>query len=395
MGRELRTLLGGTRRRLARWLDPADAAAADQTAERAAPEPAPPEPSPAPTRASSPAVPAQAVPVREVSTPAVPDPARHWPGVLEQLSLRILSAVYQTAGQLESMEHDEQDPARLDRLYRVDHAVTRIRRHAENMQVLAGRPVEDADRQVTGLLDVVRAAASAIDHYERVRLGRIADLAVVEFAADDAMRVLTELLDNATRFSPPSSPVTVSAHLTEQGSVLVRIEDTGLGVRPTEMSVLNALLAGDLPARPETGRLGLAVVARLAAAHHLRVTLTARQSGGTTAAVLLPAAVVCEIPSAEALAPAPDRPHLVRVADVPAREDVWPHERQPAAEEPRVSAPALPRRVKASLRGTAPAHQAGGATAPGPAAERPPWHEDVAAFAAGAEDHRRHEGGRE
>ncbi|HEY3501605.1 MAG TPA: ATP-binding protein [Actinocatenispora sp.] len=372
MARELRTVLGATRRRLARWLDPAGAtadqvathpAAADQVADPAAPVPA----------------------------PATPD--GEWPGVLEQLSLRILSAVYQTAGQLESMEHDEQDPARLDQLYRVDHAITRIRRHAENMQVLAGRPVEDADRQVTGLLDVVRAAASAIDHYDRVRLGPIADLAVVEFAADDAMRVLTELLDNATRFSPPNAPVTVSAHLTEQGSVLVRIEDGGLGVRPADLSMLNGLLAGDVPARPGAGHLGLAVVARLSAALHLRVTLTARQSGGTTAAVLLPAALLCEVPAGGALrtAPSADRPHLVRVADRPAQDDVWPHERRATA-EPRRSAPDLPKRVKASLRGGAPAEPA---PAPEPAAERRPWHEDVAAFAAGAEDHRRHDGGRE
>ncbi|GAA4211699.1 sensor histidine kinase [Actinocatenispora rupis] len=375
MRRERRTMLGGTRRRLARWLDPTAPTVDDPAALR--PVAPPPTRHPVPVGGRGPA----------------DDAARQWSGVLEQLSLRILSAVYQTAGQLESMEHDEQDPARLDRLYRVDHAVTRIRRHAENMQVLAGRPVEDADRQVTGLLDVIRAAASAIDQYDRVQLGRIADLAVVEFAADDAMRVVTELLDNATRYSPPNTPVTVSAHLTEQGSVLVRIEDTGLGVRPADLAALNALLSGELPGRPDTGRLGLPVVARLAAAHHLRVSLTARQSGGTTATVLLPSALLCEIPSAAApphAAPsASDRPHLVRVADAPAAPpgDVWPHER----EAPR-AAPVLPRRVKASLRGTPPADETVEVPALPVPADRRPWHEDVAAFAAGAEDEQRHEG---
>jgi hypothetical protein len=226
--------------------------------------------------------------------------AEAWPALCEQFALRILAAAYQTGGQLAAVEADEQDPARLAQFYRIDHANTRIRRQAENLLVLAGRSVDDAGRQVTSLLDVVRAATSAIEHYPRVRLGVIAHLAVVDFAADDVIRVLTEVLDNAARFSPPTAPVTVSAHLTELGSVLVRVEDSGLGFTPRQLASVNAMLASTAPvAVADAGatRLGLLVVQRLGAAHQMGVRLTARPGGGTTATALLPAGLLCEIPT--------------------------------------------------------------------------------------------------
>ncbi|MEV4626357.1 ATP-binding protein [Micromonospora sp. NPDC049523] len=240
-----------------------------------------------------------------VPVPVPPGPdagaARAWPALCEQFALRILSAAYQTGGQLAAVEAEEQDPGRLAQFYRIDHANTRIRRQAENLLVLAGRTVDDAGRQITSLLDVVRAGTSAIEHYPRVRLGVIAHLAVVDFAADDVIRVLTEVLDNATRFSPPAAPVTVSAHLTEVGSVLLRVEDTGLGFAPAQLVDVNNMLASAVPvtvAEASATRLGLLVVQRLAAAHRIGVRLTARPGGGTTATVLLPAGLLCEIPSA-------------------------------------------------------------------------------------------------
>ncbi|MGW5672835.1 ATP-binding protein, partial [Micromonospora sp. NPDC003776] len=258
------------RQRAARWLDPTVAQWAVPPPETPAPPP-PPEDRPGP-----------------------------WPAICEQFAMRILASAYQMGTHLEAVESDEQDPERLERLYRIDHANTRIRRHAENLQVLLGRRVEDADPQTVTLVDVVRAATSAVEHYPRIRVGHVVDLAVVEFAADDVIRVLTELLDNATRFSPPTSPVIVSGFITEDGSVLLRIEDAGVGLHPDHLTQLNALLGG-APVTPATldpaAHLGLAVVAHLAAAHRLRVTLTNRPSGGTTATLLVPGALLCEIPT--------------------------------------------------------------------------------------------------
>ncbi|MGC9665004.1 ATP-binding protein [Planosporangium sp. 12N6] len=262
------------RQRMARRLDPSIV----EVTTRRAVEPPPPPPPP--------------------STPSDERAQNLWPAICEQFALRILATAYQMGTQLEAVEADEQDAERLEKLYRIDHANTRIRRQAENLQVLLGRKVDDASRQVTPLLDVIRAATSAIEYYSRVQIGQMVPLAVTAFAADDVIRVLTELLDNATRFSPPTSSVIVSAYLTEHGSVLVRIEDSGVGVKTDQLAPLNSMLAGNAPPPLDgnpVAHLGLVVVARLAVAHHLRVHLTNRPSGGTTASVVVPDALLCEI----------------------------------------------------------------------------------------------------
>jgi hypothetical protein len=270
----------GWRRRLAGWLDPS----AGET----------PQPSAGP--ADDPAGPEAHGATPTANQGAAGDA---WPRICEQFAMRVLAAAYQMSSHLEAVEAGEHDPDRLEQLYRIDHANTRIRRQAENLQVLAGRRIEDADRQVTSLLDVVRAATSAVEHYPRVHIGRIAELAVVEFAADDVIRVLTELLDNAARFSPPTSSVLVSAHLTELGNVLLRVEDAGIGLPPQRLAALNEMFDAEHPARldgsPES-HLGLMVVQRLALTHRIWVRLNGRQPAGTTATVLIPQELVCEIP---------------------------------------------------------------------------------------------------
>ncbi|MFD0822522.1 sensor histidine kinase, partial [Micromonospora zhanjiangensis] len=221
-----------------------------------------------------------------------------WREIAEQYALRVMAAAYLIGEDLDAVEADERDPARLERLYRIDHANSRIRRQAENLQVLAGRKVDDAGRQVTTLIDVIRASTSTIEHYQRVAVSRVAELAVVEFAADDVIRLLTELLDNATRFSPPKSIAAVSATLTESGSVLIRIEDQGIGLRPEQLDRINAMLAGQLdPLRGgSAAHLGLAVVQRLSLAHRIGVRLHQRHGAGTLVTVVLPESVLCAPP---------------------------------------------------------------------------------------------------
>jgi hypothetical protein len=300
-----------------------------------------------------------------------------WPRICEQFALRVLAAAYQMSSQLEAAEAEEQNPERLEKLYRIDHANTRLRRQAENLQVLAGHKVEDAGRQVTTLLDVVRAAASAIEHYPRIHIGFLADLAVVEFAADDVIRVLTELLDNAARFSPPTSNVLVSAHITELGSVLLRVEDAGVGLAPGRLASLNAMFEAERPAQldgsPES-HIGLLVVQRLALTHRIRVRLSGRQPGGTTATVLVPDGLVCEVPQLDGL---PAVPSMGQAQPVPPQYErgsayqgrapvseahlVQPYQQpgDPPDESDRyasgagllATASGLPRRPRASLRG--------------------------------------------
>lgn len=220
------------------------------------------------------------------------------------LALRDLNLVDTLLQELEKMEIGEEDEQRLGQLYRLDHLAARLRRNAENLRVLAGKDAGGPAIDALSLVDVVRGAMSSIDQYSRVTIGRVASLGVAGFAAEDISRLLAELLDNAANQSPPNAPVRVSAHLTDSGSVLLRIEDDGIGLPPERMDELNRRLSPSETATDEViddeaiRSMGLTVVRRLADRHRLTVSLANRLPGGTTATVLLPMALVTEVPDA-------------------------------------------------------------------------------------------------
>jgi hypothetical protein len=228
-----------------------------------------------------------------------------WAELCEQVAWRLLVLTEQLRPAMDGLESSEEDPDRLAQLYQVDHGVTRMRRVARDLRILAGRGGEEIAGHTTSLLDVIRMAASSIEHYGRVSIGTVAELAVVAYAADDVASLLAALADNATRYSP--SPVTVSAHLLADGSVMLRVEDTGLGIEPGWLAGLNNALAGPVPAVGVfNGRhTGFAVVHRLARRHGMQVQLARREppgpgaaggASGTIAMMVIPAPLLCEIP---------------------------------------------------------------------------------------------------
>ncbi len=219
--------------------------------------------------------------------------------ICASIALRDLNLVDSLLSLLETMEENEADPDRLGQLYKLDHLAARLRRNAENLRVLAGRDASDTVSDSASLVDVVRAAMSSIDGYSRVSIGRVLSLGVVGIAADDLSRLLAELLDNGAKQSPPDTSVRVSAHLTEEGSVLMRIEDDGIGLPADRIEELNGRLSDEPKLNDDSVRhMGLAVVRRLAARHDMRVRLNRRAPHGTTATVLLPAGLLCELPEA-------------------------------------------------------------------------------------------------
>lgn len=218
-------------------------------------------------------------------------------GICSSVALRDLNLVDSVLEQLEKMEANEDDPEALAKLYKLDHLVTRLRRNGENLRVLAGRDAGRGNDETASLVDVIRAGMSSIEQYTRVELGKVATPGVVGFAADDVSRLLAELLDNATTHSPPTSAVTVSAHLTEQGSVMIRVEDSGIGLPAARLSALNERLAtAPVLDRNAVQHMGLAVVRRLASRHGVRVWLARRAPHGTIASVVLPVSLVHDAP---------------------------------------------------------------------------------------------------
>jgi two-component sensor histidine kinase len=217
--------------------------------------------------------------------------------ICASIALRDLNLVDSLLALLEQMEENEADPERLADLYKLDHLAARLRRNAENLRVLAGRDASEAQSESTSIVDVVRAAMSSIDGYSRVSIGRVLSLGVTGIAADDLGRLLAELLDNAAKQSPPETSVRVSAHLTDSGSVLLRIEDDGIGLPPERVAELNSRLSDEPTLTDDSVRhMGLAVVRRLAARHDMVVRLDRRSPHGTTASILLPPGLLCELP---------------------------------------------------------------------------------------------------
>ncbi|WP_435847675.1 sensor histidine kinase [Streptomyces fumanus] len=231
-------------------------------------------------------------------------------GTFVNLALRTLALIERQLGVIEGLEEREQDPERLATLFKLDHFATVMRRHSENLLVLAGTEHVQHTAGPVPLVDVVRAAVSEIERYERVRIAALPPHAhVAGFAADDLSHLLAELMENATSFSPPELPVEVSGWLLENGEVMLSVQDEGIGVPGDKLERLNARLADFDPeaAYDQDGEdglgLGLYVVARLAHRHGARVTLREQKQGGIAAVVVLPTALLAEAPPA-AVAPA-------------------------------------------------------------------------------------------
>ncbi|MFE7107595.1 nitrate- and nitrite sensing domain-containing protein [Streptomyces sp. NPDC057575] len=220
------------------------------------------------------------------------------------LSLRTLGLVERQLGVIESLEEREHDPERLATLFKLDHMATVMRRHSENMLVLAGAEHGHGHAGPIPLVDVLRAAVSEIERYERVTIQSLPPHAqIAGFAADDLSHLVAELLENATSFSPPDSHVQLSGWLLESGEVMLSVQDEGIGMSAVRMGELNTRLAdptlfevGDQGA--DGAGLGLQVTSLLAARHGVRVQLREHKGSGVTAVVVLPQALLPKVPPA-------------------------------------------------------------------------------------------------
>jgi len=205
------------------------------------------------------------------------------------LSRRSQSLVERQIRLIDDLEQGEQDPERLASLFQMDHLATRMRRNSENLLVLAGHEGPRRWNQPVALVDVLRAALSEIEQYERVTLNVQPGIAVRGQAVSDVVHLTAELIENATAFSAADTPVTIAGHLLSSGGVLLEITDQGVGMSAEEMAHANWRL--DNPPVVDVAvsrRMGLFVVARMAARHGIRVRLRPGAVGGLIALVWLP-----------------------------------------------------------------------------------------------------------
>ncbi len=208
------------------------------------------------------------------------------------LGRRNQSLLNRTLSFISELERTERDPETLDDLFRLDHLTTRMRRNAESLLVLAGSEPARTWTKPVELGNVVRAALSEIESYDRVEFHDIEPARVRGNAIADVAHLLAELIENATVFSPPTSRVRVVGRKADHGYVITVI-DQGIGMSPPELAEANRRL--DEVARLDlapTKVLGLYVVGRLAARHGIRATFVDSGADGLTVQVELPLAIV-------------------------------------------------------------------------------------------------------
>jgi signal transduction histidine kinase len=210
------------------------------------------------------------------------------------LSRRSQSLVQRQLRLIEQLERDEEDPDQLSALFKLDHLATRMRRNNENLMVLSGGELARTTNQQVSLADLLRAGVSEIEHYQRVVVQPPPDAHIVGYAAGDLVRLLAELLDNATAFSAPDTPVTVASHRTRRKAIVIDIVDHGIGMSDEDLVKANDQLSH--PAGVEgriSRRMGLFVISRLADQHDVRVRLHGGQDiPGLRVTITVPAELV-------------------------------------------------------------------------------------------------------
>ncbi|MEU8798764.1 nitrate- and nitrite sensing domain-containing protein [Spirillospora sp. NPDC048819] len=214
--------------------------------------------------------------------------------VFVNLARRNQALLHRQLSLLDTMERRTEDPSELSDLFRLDHLATRMRRHAEGLVILAGKTAGRGWRRPVPLVDVVRGAVAEVEDYPRVRVQPLPRVALLGSAVADVIHLLAEIVENATTFSPPQSPVRVSGQPVANGFA-IEVEDRGLGMTEEALRVANARLAHPPEFDPsDSAQLGLFVVARLAERHGIHVTLRQSPYGGTTAIALIPGSLIVD-----------------------------------------------------------------------------------------------------
>ncbi|MFI5591220.1 ATP-binding protein [Amycolatopsis sp. NPDC051758] len=205
------------------------------------------------------------------------------------------------------------DPDALRDYYSISHAAATQARASQSLTVLAERFPGRQWPQPQALAKVVQHACARIVDYPRVQVMGNPDVAVINTLAEQLIHLLAELLDNATRYSPPATTVTVTFEAVDAGWAIT-VHDDGNGLDAELLPWAQDRVSGRVPVSlhdlGEPPQTGLAVVGALARRHEFLVRLDSTANGGVRAVttvpghMLVPVAAGVEAP----VTPAPRQP---------------------------------------------------------------------------------------
>jgi signal transduction histidine kinase len=196
------------------------------------------------------------------------------------------------------LEAAETDADTLSNLFRLDHLATRMRRNAESLLVLAGFAPSRQWAAPVRLADVIRAALSEVESYQRVVVEGVEPVGILGSVTADLAHLLAELIENALVFSPPDRQVRVHGRRDPGGDgYALAIVDSGLGMTAGDLAAANRRLAGAESFTIAPSKyLGHYVAGNLAVRHAIRARLQPSRGTGVTAIVELPEDLLTGIP---------------------------------------------------------------------------------------------------
>jgi two-component system, OmpR family, sensor histidine kinase KdpD len=160
----------------------------------------------------------------------------------------------------------------------------------EMVRIEAGKlHLEKRPHQVAEIVDAALADAKPAMHERSVEIKLQRDLPEAEVDFDFVQQVLKQLLDNALKYSPPGSPVTIAARAGE-GRVVISVADRGSGIDEQEQARIfdKFFRAREHRFRvPGTG-MGLAIAKGIVEAHGGKIWVTSEPGQGSVFSFSLP-----------------------------------------------------------------------------------------------------------
>ncbi len=251
-----------------------------------------PQPKPQPRPQPQPPAEPRAQLIVPVTTGFSADGVEQWGEVFGKLSRRLQSLVNRLIRSIDKMEHELEDPDLLNMLWGIDHLATLVRRQAENIAVLGGETLERRSDEAVDVNAVLRSAVAEIQRYRQVVTIPIRDARIHGHVVAEIIHLLSELLDNATTFSPDDAPKVAFRAQYVTAGLAVQVQDRGIGMNAEDLRRINHLLDRstqiDVGELFKDGRIGLAVVKELARRHNVGVELQPNIYGGIDASIVVP-----------------------------------------------------------------------------------------------------------
>ncbi|MEV0641768.1 ATP-binding protein [Streptomyces sp. NPDC050619] len=193
---------------------------------------------------------------------------------------------------LDSLQKDYGDDARvLADLMLIDHTSSQFSRRTKGISVLCGGWLGRREASAS-VYDVARSAQGRIKDFDRVRVHAQVNISITSKAVEPIAVVLAELLDNATKYSAPQSPVEINIQSVPTGVCLV-VDDAGVGMSQETKTRAAALLspdsAVDITGLGDPPKFGFAVCGMLASRYGFSVSVdSVSPYGGVRAVIRVP-----------------------------------------------------------------------------------------------------------